>query len=238
MKKEDNELVQKLVFRDVSDLNYVRPYELSGENILDFLLNYNDVTSEEIRKYIGCKGGPIRRTIAKMINRTMCKFFIIRKRVNGVFRYYSVSEYNPKEAYKIIMNSPIEKVTINQNGIKHSPLDLPYSKKVFPNVMVRLKKYKAAWKTICEIAEELKVNDKKGKKAIGDELKRCERCLVQFIEVKKEDGVKKYRLRSKYRKHTVEELLDIAKLSFPRPEDKGEIKSIKIQAINGVLENV
>ena len=58
-------------------------------------------------------------------------------------------------------------------------------------------------------------------------------CSVKFIECMIIDDVKKYRLIYKYRKHTIDELMEIARVSFPK-DKVHKISSGRIQALNGI----
>lgn len=215
--------------------NFFRNYELVCENILDVILKFGDsngITSEQITDYIGIRPSSIRRYLAKMMNRKNAKKYFIRKR-NGSFKYYKVSNYNPKDAYNDIIRSEIEKVTLNQIGLKDSIYfdKLIENGEVFPNVINVLKKQRK-WFTVHELAEILGVNHKRGETTILGELRRCIKCSLKFVE-SKEDNVKKYRLIYKYRKLTISEFKQLAKGTFPQ-DRAAKISCGRIQALNEI----
>lgn len=217
--------------------NFFRNYNLVCENILDIILKHssNGITSDEITQHIGIRPSSIRRFLAKMINRKNCKKYFIRKR-SGSFKYFKVDNYNPKDAYKDIINSDVEKVTANQVGLKDSIYidKLIENGEIFPNVVNVLKKERK-WFLVSEIAEILGVNHKRGRTAILSELRRCEKCSLKFVERIQNGDTKKFRLVYKYRKFTVSELKQLAKSTFPQDEN-AKIQSGKIQALNEILK--
>jgi len=219
--------------------NYYRNYKLVSENILDVIKTYGDeklggITSEEITNYIGIRPSTIRRNLAKLINRVNTKKYFYRER-SGSFKYFKTSNFDPVKAYDDIKNSEIDKVTLNQIGLKDSICFDTLIKKgeTCPNVLNQLKKSKPNWISICEISEILGVNHRRGKSTISGELNRCMSCSVKFIECMFIDNVKKYRLVYKYWKHTIDDLMEIARVSFPK-DKVHKISSGKIQALNNI----
>lgn len=218
--------------------NFYRNYKLIPENILDIILKYtsknNYLSSEEIVKYIGIGASNVRKNLAKMMNRVHAKKYFTRIR-KGSFRYYKVSEYDPKNAYKDIINSTEEKVTLNQIGLKDSTCfdSLIENGDTFANVINVLLQLK--WFTVCEISVLLGVNHKRGKATIKGELNRCMSCKIKFIEKRKENGINQYRIIYKFLGFTIPEFRELAKNTFPKDKDPKGL-GIKPQVLNNIKE--
>lgn len=229
-----------VIFGNSSNFNFVHSYKTIGENILDVILKYgaNGITHTQISKKLGYCTPIIRKTSAKIINKIGHKKYIERQRINNTFYYKSISNFNPEEAYKDIINSKYCKETLNNIGLKDSIYKLPYNYEIFPNIMYRLKKSKSEGRTVCELAIELGVNHTRGKKSISGELKRClgKDCRIKFIEkiVNEETKETRYKLIYKYMKFTIEDLKKLAKCAWLVEEDVGEINKTTTQALNNV----
>lgn len=237
-KEKSKEYVDYLLESKVNfEQYYVRPYELVAANLLDLILLFgkNGVTHEKLSELSGYRGSIVRKTLANLINRVECKTYICRKLINNYFVYFPVFNYDSYIVYKKITGSAKKKETIAQTGLKNSIYkdQLIDDCQLFPNVMLRLKRSKSNWKTVSELAKELGVDNDKGRKSIYGELNRDLKCPIAFIEKQKIGNNMKYRLIYKYRKHTIEELKQISK-TFPRPEDKIEVRSSKTEIKNNM----
>ena len=220
--------------------NYFRNYELVAENILDFINRNGDeedggVTSNEITDHLGIRPSCVRRYLAFMMNHINTKKYFSRKR-KGSFKYFKTSDFESELAWKDIKDSDIEKVTLNQIGLKDSIYfdDLIEKGETFPNVINILKKSQPKWLSVCEMSIILGVNHKRGKDTIKGELDRCLKCSIKFLEIITEDKIKKYRLNYKYKRHSISDFRDIAKSSFPQDKPH-KISAHRIQASNNIL---
>ena len=218
--------------------NYFRNYGTIYENVLDVINTFGDLglTSEEITNLIGTRASGIRRVLAKMTDRINSRKYFIRKR-EGSFKYFKINNFNPKAAYQDIINSRIEKVTLNQIGLKNSSCfdKLIENGEIFCNVINTLKKSKSKWLSVAEISEKLGVDNKRGKGTIRQELCRCLNCSVKFVEFTIENNIKKFRIIYKYRKHTVLELKHIANKTFPY-DNLPKISRHEIQVLNNLSD--